>query len=221
MNPEKLLGNLLLGGMGKNTGFGLGTKTALGLGILGVAAAAFDHYMEQRQPLSPAPAVPGAGTPPPPPDVTSPSPPPPPQASAVPPAGPDRPAALTPGTADSRREAVLLIRAMIAAANADHAIDADERRRILERLEAAGLTTDERQFITNEFLAPAGMDAIVDPVDSPRLAQQVYAVSRLSIQLDTEAERAYLSQLAQRLFLNEAAVKRIHEELGVESTSQS
>lgn len=113
------------------------------------------------------------------------------------------------GTAD----AVLLIRAMIAAANADGVIDKAERDAILGQLQLADLSTEEHAFITNELLAPANLEAIVNRVDSAALARQVYTVSLMAIEVDTDAERSYMQNLAGRLGLDEATVVQIKRSL--------
>ena len=52
-------------------------------------------------------------------------------------------------------------------------------------------------------------------VQAPDLAAQVYAASLLAIEVDTDAERAYLARLAQSLALPPAAIAHIHQTLGV------
>ena len=55
-----------------------------------------------------------------------------------------------------------------------------------------------------------GLDAVVREVDGPELAEQVYAVSALAINADTDAERAYLQYLAARLKLDPARVEELN-----------
>jgi uncharacterized membrane protein YebE (DUF533 family) len=117
---------------------------------------------------------------------------------------------------ETGRQAVLLIRAMIAAANADGAIDETERHRILEKLEEVKLSEEEHSFIVKELLSPVGLDQIADQVDSTETAKNVYTVSLLAIDIDTDAERTYMRTLAQRLGLYESILDRIHNELGIE-----
>ncbi|HVJ62832.1 MAG TPA: DUF533 domain-containing protein, partial [Tahibacter sp.] len=110
-DPERLLGQMLsgslgnlFGGRGRSLlGGDLGSKAALGMGALGVAIAAYEHYTEGRQ--APA-ATQSAGPPPPPPPAGGP-PPPSPATRAI---------AVTTQTQD---DALLLVRTMIAAAAAD------------------------------------------------------------------------------------------------------
>jgi uncharacterized membrane protein YebE (DUF533 family) len=216
-NPEKILGSMLRsssrGGMFGKTG-----KGAIGLGLLGVAVAAVEHFMEKTAatqgartppvppgsiPPNPSPAPRTAVPPPPPTGTDATIPPPPPQ-------GPAPCAVNAPGSA-----AVLLIRAMIAAAQADGNMDQEERRQILNRLKTVEPTPEEQDFITQELLSPCGLDEILQAVKTPDMAKQVYAVSLMAIEVDTEAERDYIRKLAQGLGLDPSICQEIHREQGI------
>jgi uncharacterized membrane protein YebE (DUF533 family) len=95
--------------------------------------------------------------------------------------------------------ALLLIRAMIAAANADGQITPDERQRITSKLEQAGAGPDERTVLARELDNPRSVDQIVREVKDQETALQVYLASRIAMNPDTAAERAYLDFLAARL----------------------
>ena len=114
-----------------------------------------------------------------------------------------------------RSDAVLLLRAMIAAANADGVIDREERDNILKKLKTVALSPEEHAFIVQELLSPADLDTIVEGVDTPELARQVYAVSLMAIEVDTDRERDYMENLARRLGLNDATIEQIHGGLGL------
>ena len=212
-NPEKLLGGLIRSSTrGSRGGLGSLLSGGVALGALGVAMEAVEHYM--NKPSSPAtpPPLPGDSRP----AVSSPSgmsdrpatPPPPPQSSGATPVPPPPP----PQPIESS-QSVLLIRAMIAAANADGVIDQAERNTILERLQSVELSPEEHAFIAKELLTPVEMEAIVDAVTTPALAEQVYTVSLMAIDVDTEQERHYLAALAERLHLDPATVNTIHRNL--------
>jgi uncharacterized membrane protein YebE (DUF533 family) len=96
-------------------------------------------------------------------------------------------------------QAMLLIRAMIAAANADGEITPDERQRITSKLVQAGAGAEERAVLERELQNPRSVDQIVRDVRDPETAQQVYLASRLAMNPDTGAEQAYLEFLAARL----------------------
>ncbi|MGB5986783.1 MAG: DUF533 domain-containing protein, partial [Desulfobacterales bacterium] len=112
------------------------------------------------------------------------------------------------------RDAVLLIRAMIAAAHADGHMDAQERETILGKLEKLNLSAEERGFIGNELLSPASLESIVSQAGTPEMARQVYAVSLMAITVDSEAERRYLELLAQKLGLAPEQAAEIQRKLG-------
>lgn len=108
------------------------------------------------------------------------------------------------GSADEEaaaRKALLLIRGMIAAAKADGAIDAEERRRILGKLGEAGADAEALAFIEQEIAQPLDMDALVAEAADASTAAELYMASMFAIDVDTPAEQAYLAQLAQRLGL--------------------
>lgn len=223
IDPERLLGGLVRHSLRRRgrSSFG-GLNSVLGMGALGVAIAAFEHFSEAQKATPQTPPVPApkptASPPPPPiPSVGQPS------RSATPPPLPPPP---EPGTAHSRpptsastpesRRALLLVRAMIAAANADGRIDEQERRLILRRLEEDKITPEERQFLSDELEHPPSLENLLSEVDSAACARQVYAASLLAIKVDTEAERQYLAELAGRLKLEEAVISELHRQFGVE-----
>lgn len=223
--PEKLLGSLL-GGSSRRGGASILTSQ-LGMGLLGVAIAAADHYMKksspQAQPASAGyagrmpPSAPGPAAPPPPPGTGSAAVPPPPPGIGPSLAPKSAPPVAATASAAGQIDAVLLIRAMIAAANADGAIDQEERQRILDKFRDADLSPEEHSFLVNELFSPADLEAIVSHVGSEAMARQVYGVSLLAIDVDTDAERAYLQTLGQRLNLSQADRDSMHQALGIEN----
>jgi uncharacterized membrane protein YebE (DUF533 family) len=112
-------------------------------------------------------------------------------------------------------KALLLVRAMIAAAKADGEVDAEERARITAALEAAGASEDARAFVDAELAKPMDLYAITAEVRDAATAAEVYAAAAAVIRIDTEAERAWLAQLAARLGLDRNAVDTIHGRLGL------
>ncbi|CAO3441128.1 tellurite resistance TerB family protein [Azospirillum endophyticum] len=101
-------------------------------------------------------------------------------------------------------KALLLIRAMIAAANADGHISPDEQRRILDSLEAAQAEPEDRRIVEAELRAPRPLDEIVRDVRDPETAEQVYLASELAVRGGSELDRQYLAYLASRLGLTDA-----------------
>jgi len=224
-NPEKILGGLLMGGSRRRSGLGSLISSGAALGLAGVAIEAVEHFMEKSKsstsglsssgpppiqvsvPSQPPPA-PGVSTPPPPPGATMAAPPHPPSSTSIDPVDID--------ATEAGQQAVLLIRAMIAAANADDVIDEEERTRILKKLETVDLTGQEHSFMVKELWSPAGLEDIVSQVKSPEMAKMVYTVSLLAIEVDTDAERTYMNTLAQRIGLTESDIDDIYRTLGIE-----
>jgi hypothetical protein len=222
----------------RSGGMGMGTQAPIGLSLLGIAIEAIEHFSNQQSAPQPqygaAPPVPPqvqSQVPPPLPGafVPGPSAPPPiPGASAGPgssappqlPAGtaaplqqaPPVPGVQAPAPTPEHSDSILLIRSMIAAAYADGTLDETERGKIMGKL--SGLSEEDRQFILKELESPKDIDSIIAAVNSPALAQQVYAVSLMAIVPDNQAEYDYLKTLARRLYLSDAMVARIHQELG-------
>lgn len=255
MDAERLLGNLVRQALGggrqglrgrhrrsRRSSAGLlggsGVKTMLGMGALGVAIAAFDHYTQQRKgpggqsfgaPSPPPPPGGGGAVPPPPPAAGTPLPPlpplpPPPGAatgatSAPPP--PPQPGTTDSGSADRSEEALLLVRAMIAAANADHELDDKERGRILEALEEGGLEESEKQVLRAEMERPLDIAALATQATTPELKREVYLASLFAIDVDSRAEENYLARLARELGFDEQQIAELRglledEPLGTE-----
>jgi len=211
-NAEKLLGGMIRGSIrGRRGGLGGLVSGGAALGALGVAMEAVEHFVSK--PKNAGASSPPPGTQPPPPPKTpggamaAPPPPPMPGKTAAPPPPPSS------SKAPDKGDAVLLIRAMIAAANADGTIDETERNAILERLRTVDLSPEEQAFVTRELFSPADLDTIVAGVHSPELARQVYAVSLMAIEVDTDRERQYMQGLASRMNLDGQAVAQIKRSL--------
>ncbi|MGH8174102.1 MAG: DUF533 domain-containing protein [Rhodanobacteraceae bacterium] len=209
MDAERLLGNLLGGTLSRTLGGrgssifrkgSLTTKANLGIGLLGLAMAAFEHY--QKQSAGATPAATGA-TPPAPPRS---SPPPPPMASPLQP--PPPPAMALPATRQA--DAIVLIRAMIAAAQSDGRIDDDERARIAQS--TAGLSSEERAFLEAEIATPSSIEAIAG-ASRPEIATDVYAAAAHAIVTDSDTERAWLGRLGDALQLDSSTRQRIDNEM--------
>jgi len=107
--------------------------------------------------------------------------------------------------------AALMLRAMIQAAKCDGRIDAEEQAKLLEKL--GDVSPEERAFVEAELAAPVDVEGLARQVPEG-LEPQVYAMSVLAIDLDSQAEAQYLHQLAQALGLGKSDVNHIHAQLG-------
>lgn len=121
--------------------------------------------------------------------------------------------------AELDHNALLVLRAMLNAAKADGQMDPAEIKRITGKLEEAGADSEARHFILDEMGKPADLDALLREIRNPEVGAQIYAASLLAIEVDTPAEQAYLQRLAQGAGLDDAAVARLHQMLGVEPTA--
>lgn len=105
--------------------------------------------------------------------------------------------------------AVILVRAMIAAARADGHIDEAERAAILGKVQLAGLGADAETFLQQELANPVDLDAIVAAAKTESQKVELYTATRIAIEPDSRAERGYLDLLAGRLGLADALVDHI------------
>ena len=105
--------------------------------------------------------------------------------------------------------ALMLVRAMIAAAKADGHIDDAERAKIADRLAVAGIGAEAERFLMAELDAPLDFDALAASAQSDEQRLEIYTASRLAIDPDTRAERGYLDMLAGRLNLPDALIDHV------------
>ena len=212
-DPEKMLGQVLgdamsgaLGGSRRKrkhrsgflggSGLGMAGKAKLGVGLLALAYAAYEHF-KQPSAASAAAASPMMATPPPPP--------PPPPAMDVPPLAPP---------AQRSQHALHLVRAMICAANADGLIDTQEREALLGRAREAGMGREELEALDIEMRAPLTLQQLVVRTP-PELRDETYAAALIAITADTEEENRFLDELAAQLQLDAQAQGEIRRQLGI------
>lgn len=109
---------------------------------------------------------------------------------------------------------------MIAAAAADGEIDDEERGAIMLKLRQSGFGKEERDYVRGQMEDPLSLQDLLDEVsklsDSEKIKPQVYAASLLAIEVDTDQERDYLKQLAEKLALDDEVRQEIEDSLGVE-----
>ncbi|MFL9827769.1 DUF533 domain-containing protein [Rhodoplanes sp. SY1] len=115
----------------------------------------------------------------------------------------------TDDAATDQATALLLVRAMIAAAAADGVLDEAERTHIVGGLARAGLDADATAFLVNAFAKPLPPEALAAQATSPAVAAQVYAAARLAINPDNPAETAFLAKLAAALRLAPALLENL------------
>jgi tellurite resistance protein len=111
-------------------------------------------------------------------------------------------------------EALLMIRAMIAAARGDGRIDAEERQVIAGQLDGAGLGAAERDFVLADFDNPLTPEALAKEARDPMQAAQLYAAAFAAAGEVSAEERAWLDRLGRALRLDRVALAAIEQRLG-------
>ncbi|MGW9330175.1 tellurite resistance TerB family protein [Bosea sp. NPDC055594] len=111
--------------------------------------------------------------------------------------------------AASDANALIFIRAMIAASASDGHIDDSERGAILGGLREAGFDPEANVWLANEMANPASVDELVEGAESPELAAQIYTAARIAINPDKPAEKDFLAGLAGSLGLDAELVANI------------
>ncbi len=106
----------------------------------------------------------------------------------------------------------LMLRAILQAAKCDGKIDEGEKKKLLEVLGDA--SPEEMAFVNRELAAPVDVQGLVKQVPKG-LEKQIYTVSVMGIDLDSQAEAKYLAELASALGLSPAEVNAIHAKFGV------
>lgn len=111
--------------------------------------------------------------------------------------------------------AQLVLKGMINAAKSDGHISPEEMQRIVGKLQESGADQGAQQWVMQEMQAPLNVQAFAAEMPNQEVAAQVYAASLLSVEVDTDAERAYLQQFADAAGLHPLVVGQIHQTLGV------
>ncbi len=228
-DAQKLLGQVLreaagggLGGgkrrkrrSGSLTGLPSGLEAKLGVGLLGLAIAAYEHFRQ-----SPSAAVQSRVNP-----TSAPSPlagglPAPMSPAMPPPPPPGRPGSEAPpaaGHADQLRS-LHLLRAMVCAANADGHVDPTERAQLMQRARDAGLAGDDLDALDREIRNPLSLEQLI--VQTPSgLNEEVYVAALIAIDADNPNEYQFLEALCAGLKLDDEAQSRIRLQLGIDSPS--
>ena len=109
-----------------------------------------------------------------------------------------------------------MVRSMIAAAAADGLIDGDERERILQHAQQAGFDADDQAVLGAELARPLSIPELAGQT-RPDQAIEVYAAALLSVDVDTDKERAWLQRLADALKLTTQQRQQIEQHMSGQS----
>jgi uncharacterized membrane protein YebE (DUF533 family) len=103
---------------------------------------------------------------------------------------------------------------MINAAKADGRIDKQETERLVGKLQEDGISDEEQRFVMEEMRKPMDTDAIVQAVPNEQVAAQIYTASLMAINVDTDAEKRYMQELASKLGLSRQVMAYLHQAVG-------
>jgi len=128
----------------------------------------------------------------------------------------DAPEAQVPDSQEAlQHTAMLVMRGMIEAVKADGRVDAAEADRLARKLDETGADAEARAWVRTQLGLPSDIDGLARDVRTPQQAAQVYAGALMAIEVDTPAERAFMTRLASALALPPSATDQIHRTLGV------
>lgn len=117
--------------------------------------------------------------------------------------------------------ALVISRAMIAAARADGHIDEEERVRIADKLRLSGIDKEEEAFLIEELEKPIDLDGLVAAAQTDAQKVELYTASRIAIDPNTRAERGYLDLLAGRLKLPDTLIDHIEATVSQAKTPEN
>lgn len=109
----------------------------------------------------------------------------------------------------ANKRANLLLKAMIAAANADGKIDEHEKAAIDQHVAGLGLDATAAKSFMAELSKPLSAGEIAAMVDSPAAASEVYALSAVIVDEKSPQEGKYLADLASALKLPAGLVTQL------------
>lgn len=118
-------------------------------------------------------------------------------------------------TADQEAAAGLMLTAMIQAAKSDGKLDDAEREKLIGQL-GDDVSAEEAKFVQDQLQAPIDIDGLVGQTPNGMQAQ-MYAMSVLGINLDSQDEAKYLHELASAYGMKPDQVNDIHAQMGVPS----
>ncbi len=121
-----------------------------------------------------------------------------------------------PGTqiaADGNAFPVVLIKAMIAASNADGHIDGQEQAAIFSKVEEMNLDASDKALIFDTLQNPPSVQDIANLSAGVEQACEIYLVSRMAIDPDQPSEQMYLQELAEHLSLPDGLAAQLEQQL--------
>ncbi len=115
--------------------------------------------------------------------------------------------------ADPVRFELMVVKAMIAAANADGHIDSDERNKIFESVAQMPLAGDEKALLFDTLSTPPSVETIAAAAGDMEQASALYVASRIAIDPDEPTEQAHLDALAAAMNMPNDLVASLEHEI--------
>ena len=91
-------------------------------------------------------------------------------------------------------------------------MDQAEEQGVLNRMRGADLSQEEKMFLLDQLHRPQSIEALTAGINDPSAAKTMYMLAVAAIEIDTEAERSWLDQLAQKLRLSRDLQSFIEEQ---------
>ena len=105
---------------------------------------------------------------------------------------------------------MLIMRAMITAADADGHIDESERQKFYQQVDNLHLSVEDKAGLFDELRKPLSLQELVSAVPNSETAVEVYAASVLAIDENQGASKGYLNRLASSLLIPTELVNAVH-----------
>jgi uncharacterized membrane protein YebE (DUF533 family) len=106
-----------------------------------------------------------------------------------------------------------VIRAMVSAAKADEKMDDAEMKKIIDNIEATGISSEEKSILMREFANNHDASTIAQGVKKPEEAAEVYLAALLVCDSQCENEKIFLNKLATSLNLDSNFTNSLQNEL--------
>ncbi|EFL87717.1 tellurite resistance TerB family protein [Ahrensia sp. R2A130] len=108
---------------------------------------------------------------------------------------------------------LMVVKAMIVAANADGHIDAEERTTIQNALQQMPMEADHKALMLDTMFDPPSVRELASAANDMEQASAIYMASRLAIDPDHPKERAHLDNLAAAMAMPDDLVRSIEAQV--------
>ncbi len=113
-------------------------------------------------------------------------------------------------TPTQEEQAQILLKAMINAAKSDGHMDKDEQAKIVKHI--GDVTPEEIELVKREMAAPLDLEGVI--ASAKGMEPEVYLMSLMAINLDSQEEAQYLDKLAKGLGISPEAANDFHARVG-------